>query len=294
MLPAIDPSTKQTKSPAGIMTIVLTAIGLLLIVYAVLDMASYEYLEALMPLSQPWTVPLIYTLILIASIFAAGAGLALTHQFEPHEPPRRIWLFFSLGWFCWVLGEAAGFVYRAVFEEKPQITFMDLCWVVGYVFFAMALFLQFRLIYGRGRKFGRYHFAAIFAGILALAAVIAAFARWRGFGEDKIWLNLYLIALYPVCDLVIGAAAVWLSLLFGRGRWSRPWWGLIAFFFADGIYTWYGLGGYRILTPAADAWLSLATDIFYIGGYLIVGLACLSLFLTQRSFAPSSKKTTTS
>ncbi len=288
MLPSTNnQSVKNKPSSARLMTTAWTLTALWLAVYIVLDMASYEYIEALLPLSQPWTNPVIYTMILIASLFAAGASLLLTRQFEPQEPPRRVWLFFSLGWCCWVLGEIGGFVYRAVFEQKPQLTFMDLCWVTGYTFFAVAFFLQFRLIYGRGRRIGRYHFAAIFAGILALAAVIAFLARLGGFGKDKIWLNLYLIVLYPTCDLVIGAAAVWLSLLFARGRWSRPWWGLIAFFFADGIYSWYGLGGYQILTPAADAWLSLVTDTFYIGGYLIVGLASLSLFVMQRHGAPA-------
>jgi hypothetical protein len=281
----------ERKQRAGLpLVIAIVLIASLLPVYAVLDLASYETFPALMPLAQPWTNPVVYAMILAASIFAAATGLILARQFARGEEPRRIWLFFALGWCCWVLGEGLGFFYRAM-AEAPEVSLMDLCWTIGYTFFAIVFFLQYRQIYDREKKFHRWHFLMILAGLLLGSAVIAAFVRRHGFGQEMSWLNLYLTIFYPVCDICIGLAAVWLSFVFGRGRWSRPWWGLIAFFFADGIYTWYGLGGWKILSPAADTWLSLFTDVLYISGYLIVGIGFLSMLLLQKYGVPPLQRT---
>jgi hypothetical protein len=256
----------------------------------VLDLISYETFSVLIPLVRPWTNTVVYAMILVAAIFAAGSGLVLAAQFGATEAPRRIWGYFSLGWCGWVMGEVLGFFYRAM-GQAPEVTLSDLCWTVGYIFFAIAFFLQYRQIYDRKKKFHKGHFLLMFAGLATAAAAIAFLVQRRGFGQEVGWLDLYLTIFYPVCDIAIGLAAVWMSLVFGRGRWSRPWWGLVAFFFADGIYTWYGLGGAALLTPAVDTWLSLFTDMLYIGGYLIVGVACLSMLLLQKYGVPLPQRT---
>lgn len=275
-----------TGMPLGFL---LAALGLL--VFAFLDLVSYEYYDSLSAFVQPWTNNATYLLILAAAIFAGVMGLLLTYQFQRAEPPRQIWLFFSLGYVSWILSEISGFVNRAIYEETPTLTFSTIFWVGGYICFAIALFLQYRLVYRQERRIGWHHFGMIMAAILGLSALVAYLALQGGYESTEGWLAIYVSIFYPVSDIVLGLAAIWLTLLFSRGNWGRPWWGLIAFFFADGIYTWYNLGGDRFLTPLTDTWLSVLTDLFYIGGYLIVGLACLSLFLKQRQQMPLFQET---
>lgn len=262
----------------------LAAFGLLL--FAFLDLVSYEYYDSLSVFLRPWTNDATYLLILAAALFAGVVGLLFAHQFQRAEPPRRIWLYFSLGYVSWILGEISGFINRAVYEEIPTLTFGAIFWVGGYICFAIALFLQYRLVYRLKRRIGRYHFAAILATMLGLSALVAYLAIQTGYESTEGWLALYISVFYPVSDIVLGLAALWLTFLFSRGNWGRPWWGLLAFFFADGIYTWYNLGGFSFLTPLVDTWLSVLTDLFYIGGYMIVGLACLALFLQHRQQTP--------
>jgi hypothetical protein len=94
---------------------------------------------------------------------------------------------------------------------------------------------------------------------------------------------VYLAVFYPVCDLLQGAAALWLSVLFGRGRWGRPWWALICFAIADTITTWFWLGGGANLPEGMQKLLYLFSDTFYIGGYLLVALAFLGNYRLHKS-----------
>jgi hypothetical protein len=152
----------------------------------------------------------------------------------------------------------------------------------GYVFFAIALFLQLRQIYARKLKANRYHFGLILLGILLAAAVITILGMQSRPTGLAAWLATYFSIFYPLCDFIFGVAALWLAFVFRRGIWARPWWGLIAFAFADGIYTWYWSGGYEMLTPTADTWLSLFTDTLYISGYVIGALGFLYLVLLHK------------
>lgn len=278
------PATSRIKKQFVLtgMPLAYLLVALSLLVFAFLDLVSYEYYESLSAFMQPWTNDAAYLIILAAALFAAVMGLLLTRQFQRAEPPRRIWLYFSLGYVSWLLGEIGGFVNRAVYEEIPTLTLNAIFWIGGYICFTIALFLQYRLVYRLEGRIGRYHFGAILAAMLGLSALVAYLASRTGYESAEGWLAIYVRVFYPVCDIILGLAALWLTLLFRRGNWGRPWWGLIAFFFADGIYTWYNLGGARFLTPLTDTWLSVLTDLAYVGGYLIVGLACLSMFLRQR------------
>jgi len=76
--------------------------------------------------------------------------------------------------------------------------------------------------------------------------------------------------------------ALWFGYIFRRGVLGRPWLGLLIFAISDGISSWYWLGGSNLLSPLADSWLSLFTDVLYIGGYLCTAIACLSIFLVLR------------
>jgi hypothetical protein len=111
-----------------------------------------------------------------------------------------------------------------------------------------------------------------------------------GLGEGISWLALYLAVLYPVFDLTEGGAAVWLSSLFGRGVWGRPWWGLIAFAVADSINIFFWVGENEWLPERAVAILDLFSNTVYVLGYMLTAIAFLVTYNLIR-YGPGERKT---
>jgi hypothetical protein len=239
----------------------------------------YEPIKALpIPHSDYWNDKAWDVLTLIAALSAAMLGIRLTRHFKSSEPPHRIWLTFTLGWWAWVGGELLGFVYDYFywFSEFPEFTFIDLFWLLGYICFGLSLYYQFRLIYDykHGRKTAKYLAFIAFALVLALG--LTELAIRAGLGEGYSWAALYLAVIYPVFDFFEGAAALWLFFLFGRGYLGRPWWGLIAFAFADAINIFFWMGGYNWMSEQTYLLLDLFSNIAYMAGYLITALAFLA------------------
>lgn len=218
------------------------------------------------------------TFILVPAVAAATLGLLLTRHFKPSEPPFRIWLTFTLGWWFWVGGELLGYVYDYFYWDVayPEFTWIDFCWIGGYILFGLSLYYQFRLIYA-GKK---GHQTLQYLLLIALAALLAVgLTQWAlaaGLGEGYSWAAVYVAVLYPVFDVVEGGAALWLFFLFGRGYLGRPWWGLIAFAFADSINIYSWMGGFDHTSETVYAAVDLFSALAYISGYIITALAFLS------------------
>ena len=238
--------------------------GILLVAFGLLYW--YEPIKALpIPNSDYWNDKAWDILTLIAALSAAVLGIRLTRYFKSSEPPHRIWLTFTLGWWAWVAGEILGFVYDYYywFTELPEFTFMDLFWLLGYVFFGLSLYYQFRLIYSykHGRKSALY-LAFIAVGLL-LTLGLTQLAIKAGLGEGYSWAALYLAVIYPVFDFIEGVAALWLFFLFGRGYLGRPWWGLIAFAVADAINIFFWMGGYDGCTDTEPICISICFPMLF-------------------------------
>lgn len=236
------------------------------------------YFEPLTPFSDYWNDKVGDVLTLIPALAAAILGIRLTRHFKPSEPPHRIWLTFTLGWWAWEGGELLGFVYDYYywFTNYPELTFIDLFWLLGYIFFGLSLYYQFRLIYSykHGRKTALY--LSFIAVALLLALGLTQLALNAGLGEGYSWAALYLAVIYPVFDLFEGAAALWLFFLFGRGYLGRPWWGLIAFAVADAINIFFWMGGDKWVTTQTYTIVDLFSAVVYLAGYTITALAFLA------------------
>jgi hypothetical protein len=258
---------------------------LLLFVYAWIyqaepfDGPGYDY-------SDNWALDI---LTFIPAIAAAVMASLVTAQFRPGEAPRRIWQTFALGWWCWVAGEIAGMVYDYFYWDVPypDLTLIDLCWSAGYFFFGLALFYQFRLIYSADKKSGINIYLTLLTAALLLTLGLTQLALRVGLGDDISWFALYLAVLYPVLDLAVGAAALWLFFLFGSGKWGRPWWALIAFAVADSINIYFWIGGGDNLADETLNAIYLFSDTVYVAGYLVLALAFLSMYLILRYELPS-------
>jgi hypothetical protein len=209
------------------------------------------------PLSQAlspyWNDKLIDILVLTPAVGAALAGTLLTRQFEKGEIPYHIWQAFTIGFWFWV-----------------------------YVFLGLSLYYQLRLVYGAKIRSRRRIYMGLVALALFITAGLTTLAAKGGLGEGYAWIILFVTVLYPVFDLTEGATAIWLSLLFRRGQWSRPWWGLILFALADSIDTFYWLGGYGSIPAVAQNILNFISTIAYPASYMIAGLALLSNYYILR------------
>lgn len=223
-----------------------------------------------------WNYLVSSTLSLLASVGAAVAGIMVTRQFKTDENPHRVWLIFTLGLWCWALGQASVVLIDVTGMPYPEgNSVIDLFWIMGYVFLGLSLYHQFALLYtpGRENKIPLYIFLLI-AGLLVSGA-FTTLARRAGLGMESTWFVAFVAMLYPVFDLTEGIAAIWLSLLFGRGHWSRPWWGMILFAIADGIDSFYWLGGYEYIPAVVQNIFNFMSATFSFGGYLVIGFTLL-------------------
>jgi hypothetical protein len=240
------------------------------------------------PLSQAlspyWNDKLIDILVLTPAVGAALAGTLLTRQFEKGEIPYHIWQAFTIGLWFWVAGEIGGAVNDALYWETtyPDFGLVDLFWLLGYFFLGLSLYYQLRLVYGAKIRSRRRIYLGLVALALFITAGLTTLAAKAGLGEGYAWIILFVTMLYPVFDLTEGATAIWLSLLFRRGQWSRPWWGLILFALADSIDTFYWLGGYGSIPAVAQNILNFISMIAYPASYMIAGLALLSNYYILR------------
>jgi hypothetical protein len=235
-------------------------------------------------LSPFWADKILDILFLIPALGSAVAATLLMRQFETGEMPYRIWQAFAIGLWFWTAGEVAGMVNDAIYWDTtyPAFSLADLFWLLGYFSLGLSLYYQLRLVYGAKTSFRR----RIYLGLVALALLVAAgltyLAEWAGLGEGYAWIILFVTVLYPVFDVVEGTAAIWLSFLFGRGQWSRPWWGLILFALADSVDAFYWLGGYELIPSAVQSVLNFISVAAYPASYMVAGLALLANYFILR------------
>lgn len=237
------------------------------------------YAEPLSQILSPyWNDNLADILILIPAVGAAIASTLVMRQFEKNETPFRVWQAFSIGLWFWVAGEISGMIYDAIYWDGtyPDFRWVDLFWLLGYSFLGLSLYYQLRLVYGAQNKRGRRLYLGLIALALLITTGLTTIAAQSGLGAGSAWIILFISVLYPVFDLTEGAIAIWLSFLFGRGQWSRPWWGLILFALADSVNTFYWLGGYDFIPVAAQNALDFIALIVYPASYVVAGLALLS------------------
>ncbi|MBI5952251.1 MAG: hypothetical protein HY865_11385 [Chloroflexi bacterium] len=276
-----NPSNSKFKVPP---LQVIWGVAVAFVILLILIVWAY-YAQPLSEVLSPfWNNNLVDVLVLIPAVIAATAGTLCAGQFEKGEIPYRIWQAFAIGLWLWVAGEVSGMIYDAIYWDGtyPDFRVVDLFWLSGYIFLGLSLYYQVRSVYGGKNKRQRRLYLGIVAVALLIAAGLTNLAEKAGLGEGYDWIILFITVLYPVFDLTEGGTAIWLSFLFGRGQWSRPWWGLILFAMADGIETFYWLGGYDYIPTVAQNVLDFIAVAAYPAGYMVAGLALLASYFILR------------
>lgn len=257
--------------------------GGVLTAFALLAVLSWQYFVALQnDIDAFWDGQFFNYITLVPALGAALAGSLVTRQFTKGERPYRIWMAFSLGMWFWFVGEISVIVFDFFPSGivSPDFQLVDVFWLLGYFSLGLSLTLQLFSAYGVQQRRGLYIYAGMVVFAVLLASLLTEIVR-KGESEDS-WSFLFVTLLYPVLDVLAGGTAIWLSLLFGRGRWSRPWWGLILFAITDAIDAFYWSGGYDLVSAAAQNTLDFISLVTYPASYMTAGLALLANYFILR------------
>ncbi len=237
---------------------------------AIVFLAVYIVLYLKEPFSDLWNGILINLLLVIAAAATATVATMVWARYDKDDTPRRIWLYFAIGLWLWTAAELI-YGFLDVTQEEVSIGLPDVFWVVAYIFFAHALFGQYRVLAGLSRReiVGRA-LAALAALLVVYLLVYRLLITTVSAGSQ---LDALVDSFYPVADLFLAIFAVWLLRHFQGGAFARPWLGLLAFAFTDLLYAWIDTSG--LYGQANNIWTSLF-DTTYIAAYLVLGLGILS------------------
>ncbi|WP_449061289.1 diguanylate cyclase [Planomonospora algeriensis] len=171
---------------------------------------------------------------------------------------RRPWLLVALAQTLWLTGDAIEMAYFLSAGTVPPVGLSDACWLGGYPLVAAALVLM-----ARRRAPGNLRGAVLDA--LTLSTVVAL-AAWQFLIEPALRYGAAVAiipALYPVCDVVLLAAVLFLALSPGeRGAPVR------LLFAAVSSYLVVDLG-YNLIPYLDEYW---GIDLWYVEARLGTGL----------------------
>lgn len=242
-------------------------------VMAVLFIAVYIAIYQWEPFSDVWNNILSNLLLVIAAALTATAATMVWAGYDKTDIPRRIWLYFAIGLWLWVIAEII-WGYLNVTQGEVSEGIADIFWMAAYIFFAIALGIQYRLLAQPGKQELTSRVAVAVVILLVLYGLLYRLLTTWGGSESG--FGVAVNSFYPIADLFLAGVAIFLVSHFRGGAFARPWLGLLAFSFTDLLYAWIEISGiYAWSVDHNNFWSSLF-DIAYVGAYLLLGLGILS------------------
>lgn len=240
---------------------------------AILFVAVYIAIYQWEPFSDVWNNFFSNLLLAIAATLTATVTTMVWSRYDKTDMPRRIWLYFAIGLWLWVMAEVT-WGYLNVTQGEVSEGIADIFWTAAYIFFAYALFIQYQILAQPSRQDILIRVSLTALGLLALYFLVY---RVLSVGTDpENQFGVAINSFYPVGDLFLAVVAIWLIRHFSGGAFARPWLGLLAFSFTDILYAWIESSGiYAWTVDNADLWTALF-DASYLVAYLLLGLGILS------------------
>jgi len=246
----------------------------LAILLAVAIVGIYVFIYQVGPFSEDVNFFLLDLADPFVALLAALAVTAVLMQYHREDGPYKIWLYFAIGMWVWVLAECIWSFLDFTTGEVPPAGISDLFWVGGYVILALALRSQYQLV--THTKIAWWKIVAVWAGIVLVDVIGLALTQTEFTPEN------FINYLYPVIDFVLAVVALRLFMVFGGGKLSRPWIGLTVMGISDFVWAWLNATGQYQASSDAGTWLSVFTDSTYVAAYLILSIGFLAQYLLLR------------
>ncbi len=249
---------------------------------------TYSVIYFLEPFSAFANLLLADILTVTSAVVSAGAATLIWTMYEKTDAPRRIWGFFALGLWLWVMGEVTwSYGNLTLPNGEVPVGIPDVFWVVAYYFLGQALLSQYKILVHptRSELKSRVIWSVLF--LCASLALIFSVLMWFDFSSSVV--DTLVNAFYPAGDLTLALAAIWLTRNFQGGALGRPWIGLLVFAFSDLMYAWLQLSGAYAWSLGQSNWVSGISDIVYFSAYLVLAIGSFSqwLFLKYGLRSPS-------
>lgn len=204
----------------------------------------------------------------IAALSVAVISTAIFFHYQPQDFPRKIWKSLMLGSWSWFIAEVIWQIYAFIYEEVPVPGIADLGWVLGFIFFTIALYQQYAIINPSRVDTIRVFAIGTWLVVMLIPAVILTVL-------DSFSIGSYIDFYYPFADLSVGIAGLALILVFNGGALMRPWIGLMVFGASDLLYAWAEKTGIYAWSANNSNILTIVIDSSYLAAYLILAIGFL-------------------
>jgi hypothetical protein len=235
---------------------------------AVMLFVANLYVYQVTPFEGTLNNTILNIITVIAALMVAMTATSIFLHYHPEDFPRKIWLYMSIASWFWFLAESAWAVIIYIEETVTAPSIPDAGWVCGFIFFTIAFYYQYSVIFPTQKK--RIIYVAIGAWALAIFAPLIGLIATQTFTPEA-YINFY----YPIADLGLGVAGISLIFVFRGGALMRPWFGLFFFGISDLFYAWAEqIGLYEWSAQNSNA-LTVTIDSMYLAAYLILGFGLL-------------------
>lgn len=226
------------------------------------------------PFKEPWNDIILNFLTAVSAVFSAVIGSFIFLYYEKDDAPRLVWKNLMIGCWLWFLAEVI-WGYMAMTHGEVPIGIIDVCWVLGFIFFTLALYHQYSLISPSKKNLHRNVSIGVWIIVGLIPLAIAYFANAM---DIKTYINYF----YPFADVAVGIAGIMLIFTFRGGSLVYPWIGLVVFGITDFMYAWAEQTGIYSWSAENGNLLTLVIDSSYIAAYLILALGFLGHWLLIR------------
>ena len=253
----------------------------------ILSLVLFIYLYQASPFLASVTNIVTSGMITIASILAALCSILVMRQYGSGTPPRAIWLYFMLAVTGWAVAESLWlYAYIAGGQEAASLGLADVLWVLSYLFFIVALFRQYSLIYRPRQHTSILYLVLAVSSVLIITHLFAAWLLNNNPEADR--LETYVNTFYAVGDFALALGALVIAAAFRNGALGRPWLGLLVFAISDLLYAWLETSGLYAWSIDQGNILTTITDASYFAAYLVVAFGCYLQLILLR-FGPRLK-----
>lgn len=260
------------------------------IIAAVILIAVYAFIYFREPFAAFTNTLLADILTVTASLFSAVCATLVWRSYDKADAPRRIWGFFALGLWIWVLAETTWSYWNLTLPNgEVPIGVPDVFWIGAYFFLGQSLLSQYRILVRptEAELRRRVTTSLLFLGVSF--ALIFGTLEWFALSSNTV--DTLVNAFYPAADLTLALSAIWLTRHFQGGALGRPWIGLLVFTFSDLLYAWLQLSGAYAWSLAQGNLVSGFSDLVYFSAYLVLGLGSFSQWLFLKYGLRSPSKT---